>query len=99
MKSYTTYVIDDAAATYANAYFELNYINVYSTSSNSSSAAGSSSSSSTTGRPTTTVNSGPGATVSGADEASARPNGGLRRNTRGEFAGLFALAAGMLAFL
>ncbi|WVO18318.1 hypothetical protein L204_106033 [Cryptococcus depauperatus] len=27
---YTTYVINDAAATYANAYFEINYINVYS---------------------------------------------------------------------
>lgn len=39
---YTTYVINDAAETYKNAYFELNYINVYSTAVQASSGNGSS---------------------------------------------------------
>jgi hypothetical protein len=29
--SYTTYVINDGGATYADAYFELNYVNIFST--------------------------------------------------------------------
>ncbi|WVQ79842.1 hypothetical protein IAT38_001942 [Cryptococcus sp. DSM 104549] len=36
---YTTYVINDASATYAQAYYEINYINVYS--ANSTATAGS----------------------------------------------------------
>ncbi|KAL7419058.1 hypothetical protein Q5752_005894 [Cryptotrichosporon argae] len=36
---YTTYVINDQEATYANAYFEINYINVYSNSTASSNAS------------------------------------------------------------
>ncbi|OCF44784.1 endo-1,3(4)-beta-glucanase [Kwoniella heveanensis CBS 569] len=65
---YTTYVIDDASATYANAYFELNYINVYSTNS-SGSASGSGSSTMTLtdgmGKATTTVTAGVGTHTNG----------------------------------
>jgi len=63
--SYTTYVINDASATYANAYFELNYINVFSSSSSASTSASSTSSSarsSGTGA-TTTISTGPGSTT------------------------------------
>ncbi|ORX35900.1 concanavalin A-like lectin/glucanase domain-containing protein [Kockovaella imperatae] len=41
---YTTYVINNASTTYANAYFEINYLNVYSTSTSGSSSSGSSAS-------------------------------------------------------
>nr|XP_019008226.1 uncharacterized protein I206_06781 [Kwoniella pini CBS 10737]OCF47007.1 hypothetical protein I206_06781 [Kwoniella pini CBS 10737] len=52
---YTTYVIDDASTTYANAYFELNYINVYTTNSSSS---GNLPSANGIGKATTTVTAG-----------------------------------------
>jgi hypothetical protein len=39
MLRYTTYVINDGSATYANAYFELNYINVYSSSTETANPA------------------------------------------------------------
>jgi hypothetical protein len=87
MNSYTTYVIDDAAETYANAYFELNYINVFSTSSSSSSsasvstttAAGGGARSSATGA-TTTVSTGPGVSqtpVRAGNGATSRAGAGL----------------------
>ena len=70
--SYTTYVINDAGSTYANAYFELNYINVFSSSATTTS---SSAKSSGTGA-TTTISTGPGATttapVRAANGAGAR---------------------------
>ncbi|WVQ79865.1 hypothetical protein IAT38_001965 [Cryptococcus sp. DSM 104549] len=62
---YTTFVINDAAATYANAYYEINYINVYSTSggSSSSSASGSETASSTAaGEVTRSASATPGQT-------------------------------------
>lgn len=33
--SYTTYVINDGSTTYAQAYFEINYVNVYSSNPSS----------------------------------------------------------------
>jgi len=62
--SYTTYVINDAGATYANAYFELNYINVFSSSSSAGASASSTSSAAGSGRTgaTTTISTGPGST-------------------------------------
>lgn len=70
--SYTTYVINDAGSTYANAYFELNYINVFSSSATTTS---SSAKASGTGA-TTTISTGPGATttapVRAANGAGAR---------------------------
>jgi hypothetical protein len=91
--SYTTYVINDAGATYANAYFEINYVNIYSTAqaeppSLAGPAAGSgssttqSASSTSTGRtsgPTTTMSG--GASASGAG-ASATPSGGAGRTAQ-----------------
>lgn len=81
-ESYTTYVINDQEATYANAYFELNYINVFSTST-SGSASGSGSNDSSTGsttsqRATTTISTGPGASNALASD-SIRPNAGNKR--------------------
>jgi hypothetical protein len=58
-ESYTTYVINDAGATYSNAYFELNYINVFSSSPSTTT---SSSKTSATGA-TTTISTGPGSTT------------------------------------
>jgi hypothetical protein len=104
MNSYTTYVIDDAAETYANAYFELNYINVFSTSSSSSSssasvstttAAGGGSRSSATGA-TTTVSTGPGVSqtpVRAGNGATSRAGAGLGGLIG--IAGLLALGLGL----
>jgi hypothetical protein len=95
-RSYTTYVINDAEQTYANAYFELNYINVYSTSSNSSSS--SSGTASATGA-TTTVSTGPGSSTG----ASQSQNAGDKRYVgiagftgTGIFGSTVVLLAGML---
>ncbi|WRT64521.1 uncharacterized protein IL334_001453 [Kwoniella shivajii] len=60
---YTTYVIDDGSTTYANAYFELNYINIYASSSNSS-GSGSATSPSGIGKATTTITAGVGSQTS-----------------------------------
>jgi hypothetical protein len=74
--SYTTYVINDAGATYSNAYFELNYINVFSSSpSTTSSSARTSAGTSATGA-TTTITTGPGATTTAPVRAG---NGGNAR--------------------
>ncbi|KAK8847650.1 hypothetical protein IAR55_005509 [Kwoniella newhampshirensis] len=62
---YSTYVVNDASATYANAYFELNYINVFSTNSSSSNATSPNGAASAT----TTLSAG----VSGSS-GSARPS-------------------------
>lgn len=61
---YTQYVIDDASATYANAYFEINYINVYSSASAVSSSSGDSSTS-------TSATLGPGSTGEQGSQAAA----------------------------
>lgn len=45
--SYTTYVVGDGS-TYSNAYFEINYINIFSTSTSSASTLGGSQSNTTT---------------------------------------------------
>jgi len=67
---YTTYVINEQEATYANAYWEINYVNVYSTSTKSA-VSGS------TGNATSTITAGVGAT-SGAGTASAKSGGAGR---------------------
>lgn len=91
---YTTYVIDDAEATYAQAYFELNYINVFSTSTtasgggNSSSSGGGGGGSSGSPSATTTVSSGPGSSSSAAG-AENSPNAGNKR-----FKGVAGLTTG-----
>lgn len=66
---YTTYVINDASETYKNAYFELNYINVYSTGVSADNSSDSSAS---------TTGSGGAAASSGA--ASSGNSSGARRN-------------------
>jgi hypothetical protein len=91
--SYTTYVIDDASATYANAYFEINYLNIYS-SNGASSSPSSSASASGSGRsnsPTTTISAGAG--QSGASGASNPTGAGSRVYQQWEGAGLGWLAA------
>jgi hypothetical protein len=70
--SYTTYVINDAGSTYSNAYFELNYINVFSSSPSTTS---SSAKTSATGA-TTTISTGPGSTTTAPVRAG---NGGSAR--------------------
>ena len=73
---YTTYVINDASSTYANAYFELNYINVYATDGASSSSTSKSSSATRTNSnsPTTTITGGAltssGASATGSSDQS-----------------------------
>jgi hypothetical protein len=64
-ESYTTYVINDAGSTYSNAYFELNYINVFSSSPSTTS---SSAKTSATGA-TTTISTGPGSTTTAPVQA------------------------------
>lgn len=89
--SYTTYVINDQEATYANAYFELNYINVFSTSTSGSASSGSNASttgSTTSQKATTTISTGPGASNALASD-SIRPNAGNKR-----FQGLAELTKG-----
>lgn len=87
LDSYTTYVIDDAEATYASAYFELNYINVFSTST-SGGGGGGGGSSSTNPSATTTVSSGPGSSSSGASGADNSPNAALSNKRFRGVAGL-----------
>ncbi|WVQ98328.1 hypothetical protein IAU59_005451 [Kwoniella sp. CBS 9459] len=97
---YTTYVIDDASSTYANAYFELNYINVFSTNS-----SGSDSGPSTTnptdgmGKATTTVTAGVGSHTNGTSAGGG--NSGATRVMEGgiavgSFIALVALFAGQV---
>lgn len=64
--SYTTYVIDDASTTYANAYFELNYINVFSNSTSSTPSSSSSSAKASGSGATTTISTGPGSATTTA---------------------------------
>lgn len=70
-------MINDAAATYANAYFEINYVNVYSSSSSTSgsSTTGSNSSASTAG----TRASGTGVSASGSGAAQTSRAAGYKR--------------------
>jgi hypothetical protein len=68
--SYTTYVINDAETTYANAYFEINYINVYSNSTTS--AANSTSGSGASATKTNTI----GASGTGSASASTSRSAG-----------------------
>ncbi|RSH92423.1 hypothetical protein EHS25_008838 [Saitozyma podzolica] len=67
---YTTYVINDAETTYANAYFEINYINVYSNSTTS--AANSTSGSGASATKTNTI----GASGTGSASASTSKSAG-----------------------
>lgn len=89
-------MINDAGATYANAYFEINYVNIYSTaqaepaslagpaagsgSTSNSSQTASSSSSGRNSGPTTTMSGGASAS---AGQASATPSGGAGRAVQG----------------
>ena len=89
---YTTYVINDAEATYANAYFEINYFNVYSNSTNTSASEGSTSGSGGTGGMTGTLTVGPSGTASGKSSGSS--GAGTARTARTwEGAGVGLLAA------
>lgn len=93
--SYTTYVINDASATYSNAYFELNYINVFSSSSSASASTTSSSARSSGTGATTTISTGPGSTTTAAVRAG---NGAGSRI--GSAGGLVVVAlVGSLMFL
>ncbi|WWD00872.1 hypothetical protein V866_007810 [Kwoniella sp. B9012] len=65
---YTTYVIDDASATYANAYFELNYINIYTTNQTAGNDVPTVSG---IGKSTTTVTAGVSKTASGTGSAAS----------------------------
>ncbi|WWC59736.1 uncharacterized protein I303_102298 [Kwoniella dejecticola CBS 10117] len=96
---YTTYVINDASQTYANAYFELNYINVYTTNS---SASGDLPSPSGIGKSTTTITAGTGSRTTsgvagGATNGTTNANSSAGRNTIGRWglAGLVGLAFGL----
>lgn len=91
--SYTTYVIDDAAATYANAYFELNYINVFSSSAATTISSSSSSARVSGTGVTTTISTGPGATTT----APVRAGNGA--GTRTTFDGLVWTALSSLGVL
>ncbi|WWD07380.1 hypothetical protein V865_005478 [Kwoniella europaea PYCC6329] len=64
---YTTYVIDDASATYANAYFELNYINIYTTNQTAGNDVPTVSG---IGKSTTTITAGVSKTASGTGSAA-----------------------------
>lgn len=71
--SYTTYVINDAETTYANAYFEINYINVYSNSTTSAANSSSGSSSGTSATKTNTIGaSGTGSASASTSKSAAR---------------------------
>lgn len=96
MPSYTTYVINNAEQTYANAYFEINYVNIYSnTKSNATSGSGSSSSASGTGA-TNTVGTRPsGSVASGAAAQSSRAAGAQRWEGLG-LGWMIAVAAGVV---
>lgn len=91
--SYTTYVIDDASATYANAYFEINYLNIYSSNgaSSSPSSSASASGSARSNSPTTTISAGAG--QSGASGASNPTGAGSRVHQQWDGAGLGWVAA------
>ncbi|CAK9779454.1 hypothetical protein CC85DRAFT_266919 [Cutaneotrichosporon oleaginosum] len=90
---YTTYVINDASETYKNAYFELNYINIYSTGVEPSSS-NSTASASRSGSSTARTSASPGATgTSGARRALDMP---IRF---GWAAGVAAALGGALTFV
>jgi hypothetical protein len=74
--SYTTYVINDAEATYANAYFEINYVNIYSSSS--SSAANTSGAAGTASATKTATIGVSGTAASGAASTTGK-SAGVRR--------------------
>nr|XP_019046886.1 hypothetical protein I302_03489 [Kwoniella bestiolae CBS 10118]OCF25816.1 hypothetical protein I302_03489 [Kwoniella bestiolae CBS 10118] len=98
---YTTYVIDDASATYANAYFELNYINVYTTNQT---AGGDLPSASGIGKSTMTVTAGVSRTVSGGGSAatngtnagSGASSSGMRNGVEWGVMGLLGLGLGLV---
>lgn len=72
---YTTYVINDASETYKNAYFELNYVNVYSTAVEPSANGGSgdaSASGSATGSAASGASTGGSGSTGGAKPSDAR---------------------------
>jgi len=92
MTSYTTYVIDDASTTYANAYFELNYINVFSTSNSSSSTATTGTGGGSTSSATTTVSTGPGSSTTPVRAG----NGATSRYDLSNFGGVLVGMAGLI---
>nr|XP_031860784.1 uncharacterized protein CI109_003828 [Kwoniella shandongensis]KAA5527856.1 hypothetical protein CI109_003828 [Kwoniella shandongensis] len=92
---YTTYVINDGSTTYANAYYELNYINIYSSSSSSSSSSNSTASATTT--LTAGVSGASGTAKSSASAASSGAASGAIRQTAGGM-GAVALVLGVLGF-
>ena len=79
--SYTTYVVGDGS-TYSNAYFEINYIKVFSTSTSSASTLGASQSNTTTT-----------AAASAASAASASDSGTAKTIRVISWSGAFTLAA------
>ncbi|WVR04849.1 hypothetical protein IAU60_001861 [Kwoniella sp. DSM 27419] len=64
---YTTYVINDASTTYANAYFELNYINVYTSNPGGNAKGGNGTTPDGTGEASTTVTVGGGKSTAGVN--------------------------------
>ncbi|WVO18314.1 hypothetical protein L204_106029 [Cryptococcus depauperatus] len=93
---YTTYVINDAAQTYANAYFEINYINVYASSNPipDSSSSGSSGVSTVHGiDATTTLRAVPSGTT--AANGKGQQNGAQKRFTL-RWTEAFGLLVGIL---
>ena len=85
--SYTTYVINDASTTYANAYFEFNYVNVFSSSSSSSSNSSGASS---------TVTGGVSSSTSAKSAAHARwENARSMGSWAGVGVGMVAVVLGM----
>lgn len=88
---YTTYVINDASETYKNAYFELNYINIYSTAVEPGSSNSSSGSSGASGS-----GSGGGAQATGTSGARRALDMPVRL---GWAAGITAALGGALAFV
>ncbi|ORY30224.1 concanavalin A-like lectin/glucanase domain-containing protein [Naematelia encephala] len=99
---YTTYVINDQQATYANAYFEINYVAVYqasnaSTSSTSGSSAATSSVSGSSGA-TGTITAGAGSASASSSQTSTGAASGAFRLWMGDGATWAVLVgAGLLA--
>jgi hypothetical protein len=93
---YTTYVINDASETYKNAYFELNYINIYSTAAPIDVGTGGSNSSSGSDGGSGAANP----TASGAAKPTSRARRALDMPLRfGWAAGITAALGGALAFV
>lgn len=104
--SYTTYVIDDAGATYANAYFEINYINIFSSASatesttpdvtGSSGSGAGASGASRSNSPTTTLSGGAGTSASAG---ASQPSGGASVGASVGWTGMGVAVMGVLAGL